>query len=185
MAQITTYGSGKKSKAQEIADAERAKEQRQKEEADRRESLAILADADIKQVAANIVLEKEKTRVPPAQAILGAHAEAKKAQRDADKALLEELVKDHKKGKSTFYRGMKMAIGAALKDMKRSQETARVASRLGVTNPITSGVMGVGESSGVIQDRVRFVEAICKKFALRYRATGHISEDDFESPVGV
>ncbi len=77
-----------------------------------------------------------------------------------------------------------MAIGAALKDMERSQETARIAIRLGVTNPITSGVMGVGQASGVIRDKVKFVEAVCKRFAIRYRAIGSISADDFESPVG-
>ena len=94
------------------------------------------------------------------------------------------LMEDHKRGKRTFYTGMKMAFGAALRDMERSQETARIASRLGVTNPITSSVMGVGEASGVIQNKVKFIEAVCRRFAMRYRAIGHISAEDFESPVG-
>ena len=184
MAQIKTYGPDKKTEAQKIADAERKKEREQKEEFDRRESLAAVADADIKKTAAEIVLEKEKNMVRPDQAISIAHAEAKKAQREEDEARLGELMEAHKKGKRTFYTGMKMALGAAMKDMERSQETARIASRLGVSNPITAGVMGVGEASGVIQDKVRFVEAVCKRFAVRYRAIGSISADDFESPVG-
>jgi hypothetical protein len=130
------------------------------------------------------VLEKEKNRIPPDVDILMKHEEAKKAQREADEARLVELVEEQKKGKKTFYTGMKMAFGAAMKDMERSQETARIASRLGVSNPITSSVMGIGQASGMIQDKVRFVEAVCKRFAIRYRAIGSISADDFESPVG-
>lgn len=184
MAQIKTYGSGRKSKAQEIADAERASETKQRLDAERRATLAAVADADIKKVAAEIVLEKEKNRVPADVEILKKHAEAEKARLDAEKERLEELMEEHRKGKKTFYTGMKMAFGAALKDMERSQETARIASRLGMSNPITSGVMMVGESTGVYQDKVRFVEALCKRFAIRYRAIGSISADDFESPVG-
>ena len=184
MTQIRTYGSGKQTEAQKIAAEERKRETAQIKETERQKTLRAAADAEVNKVAAEIVLEKEKTRVPPDQAILKAHAEAKKAQRDGDKARLEELVAEHKKGKRTFYTGMKMALGAAMKDMPRSQETARIASRLGVTNPITSGVMGVGEASGMIQDKIRFVEAVCKRFAVRYRAIGSISADDFESPVG-
>jgi len=182
MAQIKTYG--RKTKAQDAADAERAEETKQRLDAERRATLATVADADIKRVAAEIVLEKEKNRIPPDGEILKKHAEAKKARLDADKERLDVLMKEHKKGKKTFYTGMKMAFGAAMKDMARSQETARIASRLGVSNPITSGVMMVGESTGVYQDKVRFVEAICKRFAVRYRAIGSISADDFESPVG-
>lgn len=185
MAQIKTYSDGRKTAAQEIADEERRREKLQIAETERRATLAAAADADIRKVAAEIVLEKEKNIIPPDVDILQKHAEAKKAQRDADAALLLELMEDHKKGKAMFYRFMKSAIGVALRDMERSQETARVAARLGVTNPITSGVMGVGEASGVIQDRVRFVEAICERFAKRYRAIGSISGDDFESPVGM
>ena len=181
MSQIKTHGTGIKSEAQKIADAERKKERGQKEEAERRASLAAVADADIQKEAAKIVLEKEKNRVPPDTT---KHEEEKKEQRVADTERLTQLIADHIKGKRTFYTGMKMAFGAALKDMERSQETARLAVRLGVTNPITSGVMGVGQASGVIRDKVRFVEAICKRFAIRYRAIGSISADDFESPVG-
>ncbi len=184
MSQITTYSRGKKGEAQKIADEERKREKAQKLESERQASLAAGADADIQKVAAKIVLEKEKKVVPPDKAKLKAHEEEKKAQREADTARLEELVQDHRKGKRTFYAGMKMAIGAALKDMERSQETARIAIRLGVTNPITSGVMGVGQASGVIRDKVKFVEAVCKRFAVRYRAIGSILADDFESPVG-
>ena len=184
MAQKKTYSSGRKSKADKQWDDDLLREKKQTLAADRRASLAAVADADIQRVAADIVLEKEKNIVPPDQAILKEHAEAKKAQREADEARLEELMEEHKKGKKTFYGAMKMAFGAAMKDMERSQETARIASRLGVSNPITSGVMGVGQASGMIQDKVRFVEAVCKRFAIRYRAIGSISADDFESPVG-
>ena len=184
MAQIKTYQSGKKTKAQEIADTERKKELEQIAVTEQRETLRAAADADVNKVAAQIVLEKEKNIVPPDQSILKEHAEAKKAQRDADEGRLKELVEEKKKGHRAFYAGMKMAIGAALKDMERSQEAARIASRLGITNPITSSVMGVGDTTGVHQDKVRFVEAICQRFAVRYRAIGHISADDFESPVG-
>jgi len=184
MAQIKTYGSDRKSRAQKIADAERQKEMMQKEESDRRASLSAMADAEIQKVAADIVLEREKKIVPPDPAVLRAHAEEKQAQRDADKARLDELVEEHKKGKAMFYRFMKSAISVALRDMERSQETARISSRLGVSNPITSGIMGVGNATGVHQDKVIFVEAICKRFAMRYRAIGHISADDFESPIG-
>ena len=184
MAQIKTFGSGKISEAQRIADEERKRETAQIKVTERQETLAAVADADIQKIAAGIVLEKEKNMVRPDQAITMAHAEAKKAQRYRDETLLEELVAEHKKGKRTFYTGMKMALGAAMKDMERSQETARIASRLGVSNPITSGVMGVGNASGMIQDKVRFVEAICKRFAVRYRAIGSISAEDFESPIG-
>ena len=184
MAQIKTYGSGKKTKAQEQWDEERSKEKKQKEAADLQATLAAVADADIRNVAANIVLEKEKNLVPPDVDILRKHEEEKQEQRSADRKRLEILFKAHQRDKRTFYTGMKMAFGAAMKDMKRSQETARLASRLGMSNPITSGVMGIGTSSGVIQDRVRYVEAICKRFAVRYRAIGSISEDDFESPIG-
>ena len=147
-------------------------------------SLKTRASEDIQREAAKIVLEKEKKTPPPDTSKARAHEEEKKAQREADEALLVELMEDHKRGRRTFYTGMKMAFGAALRDRERSQETARIASRLGLTNPITSSVMGIGEASGVIQDRVRFVEAVCKRFAVRYRAIGHISAEDFESPVG-
>ena len=102
-----------------------------------------------------------------------------------DEKHLELLVKNHEEAKGTFYRGMKMAFGAALKDMPRAVEAGHIASRLGIRNPITSGVMGVGEGSGVIQDKIRFVEAILAKFGKRYRATGSIDRDSFESPTGV
>ena len=184
MSQIKTHGTGIKSEAQKIADAERKKERDQKEEAERRESLAAVVDADIQKEAAEIVLEREKKSVPIDTAKVMAHEEEKKAQRVADTERLTQLIADHIKGKRTFYTGMKMAFGAALKDRERSQETARIAIRLGVTNPITSGVMGVGQASGVIQDKVKFVEAVCKRFAIRYRAIGSISAEDFESPVG-
>lgn len=184
MSQVKTYGSGRKTKAQEIADAERQRELMQIKEADLRASLLAVADTEIQKVAADIVLEKEKKVVPPDPAILKAQAEEKQAQREADEVLLTALVEEHEKDKAMFYRFMKSAMTAALRDMERSQETARIASRLGRTNPITSGVMGVGEASGVIQDQVKFVEAICKRFAIRYRAIGSISADDFESPVG-
>ncbi len=184
MTQIKTYSTGRKTEAQKIADEERKRETTQTEKTERRETLRAAADAEVSRVAAEIVLEKEKNRVPPDQAVLKKHAEAKKAQRDADKEHLAELVEAHKKGKRTFYTGMKMALGAALKDIERSQEAARLSVRLGVSNPITSSVMGVGQASGVIHDKVKFVEAICKRFAIRYRAIGSISADDFESPVG-
>ena len=184
MTQIKTYGSGKPSEAQRIANEERKKEKRQKEDAERRESLRTRASEDIQREAAKIVLEKEKKTPPPDTSKVKAHEEAKKAQREDDEARLVGLMEDHKRGKRTFYTGMKMAFGAALRDMERSQETARIASRLGVTNPITSSVMGVGEASGVIQNKVKFIEAVCRRFAMRYRAIGHISAEDFESPVG-
>lgn len=107
-----------------------------------------------------------------------------KTQRQTDMDRLADLVLEHEKGKTTFYTGMKMAFGAALKDMDRSLEAANIARRLGINSPITAGVMGVGEGSGVIQDRIRFVEAILATFAKRYRATGFIDKDNFESPVG-
>lgn len=184
MSQITTYSGGKKGEAELRAEAERAKEKSQKEDAERKASLEAATSADIKKVAAEIVLEKEKKVVPPDTAKVMAHEEEKKAQREADMDRLAELVEEHKKGKRTFYTGMKMAFGAALKDRERSVEAGRIAVRLGVSHPITSGVMGVGQASGVIQDKVRFVEAILAKFAKRYRAIGHISAEDFESPVG-
>ena len=184
MTQIKTYGSGKISEAQRIANEERAKEKRQKKDPERRESLTRKASEDVQLEAARIVLKREEKKPPPDKVEAKAREEEKKALREDDEAHLAELMEDHKRGKRTFYTGMKMAFGAALRDRERSQETARIASRLGVTNPITAGVMGVGEASGVVQDRVRFVEAVCKRFAVRYRAIGHISADDFESPVG-
>lgn len=184
MPQITTYSRGKKGEAQKIADAERKKEKRQKEDAERRASLAAAADADIQKVAADIVLEKEKNIAPPDMSKVQAHEAEKKAQREVDMERLAELVAEHKKGKKTFYTGMKMAFGAALKDRERSVEAGRIAVRLGVSHPITSSVMGIGQASGVIQDKVKFVEAVCERFPKRYRAIGHISAEDFESPVG-
>ena len=184
MTQIKTYGSGRQTEAQKIAAEERKRENKQIAETERQETLSAVADAEVNKIAAEIVLEKEKNIVPPDQALLAEHKEAKEAHRRADVARLEELMKDHKKGKKTFYAGTKMAFGAVMKDMERSQEAAQIASRLGVTSPITSTVMGVGEASGMIQDKVRLVEAVCKMFAKRYRAIGHISADDFESPVG-
>ena len=184
MAQVKTYGTGRKTEAQKIADEERKREKAQIAETERQTTLAAAADADIQKTAAEIVLEREKKVVPIDTAKVMAHEEEKKAQRVADTDRLTQLIADHIKGKRTFYTGMKMAFGAALKDRERSQEAARIAVRLGVTNPITSGVMGVGQASGVIQDRVKFVEAVCKRFAIRYRAIGSISADDFESPVG-
>ena len=184
MTQIKTYRSDRKTEAQKIADEERKREKAQIKEAERRASLAAVADADIQKVAAEIVLEKEKKTTPPDPDILKKHEEEKKAQREADTERLTQLIADHIKGKRTFYTGMKMAFGAAMKDMERSQEAARLSVRLGVSNPITSGVMGVGQASGVIHDKVKFVEAVCKRFAVRYRAIGSISAEDFESPVG-
>ncbi|GAF87063.1 unnamed protein product, partial [marine sediment metagenome] len=163
MTQIKTYRSERKTEAQKIAEEERKRETAQIKADERRASLAAAADADIQKEAAKIVLEKEKKRVPPDTDSIKLHEEEKKAQREADEARLEGLVQEHKKGKRTFYAGMKMAFGAAMKDMERSQEAARLSVRLGVSNPITSGVMGVGEGSGMIQDQVRFVEAVCKR----------------------
>ncbi len=104
---------------------------------------------------------------------------------EQDTQLLADIVLAHEKGKTTFYTGMKMAFGAALKDMDRAVEAGRVASRLGIDNPISAGVMGVGEGSGISQDRVLFVEAILARSGKRYRATGFIDKDHFESPTGV
>lgn len=184
MAQIKTYRSGRKTEAQKIAEEERKRETAQIKERERQESLRAVADAEVNKVAAEIVLEKEKKVVLPDTAKIRAHEEEKKAQREADEARLAELVEESDKDKAMFYRFMKSAMTSALRDMKRSVEAGRIAVRLGVSNPITSGVMGVGQASGVIQDKVRFVEAILARFAKRYRAIGHISADDFESPVG-
>ena len=184
MSQITTYSRGKKGEAQKIADTERKKEKRQKEDAERRASLAASADADIQKVAADIVLEKEKNIAPPDMSKVQAHEAEKKAQREADMERLAELVTEQEKDKAMFYRFIKSAFTAALRDTKRSVEAGRIAVRLGVSNPITSGVMGIGSTTGVLQDKVKFFEAICKRLAIRYRAIGSISAEDFESPVG-
>ena len=184
MAQKKTYSSGRKSKADKQWDDDLLREKKQTLAADRRATLAAVADADIQRVAADIVLEKEKNIEPPDVELLRKHEEAKEERRKTDESRLKFLMVEHEKGKKTFYGAMKMAFGAAMKDMERSQETARIASRLGVSNPITSGVMGVGQASGMIQDKVKFVEAVCKRFAVRYRAIGSIKADDFESPIG-
>jgi hypothetical protein len=112
-------------------------------------------------------------------------SEEELTERERDMQRLADLVLEHEKGKTTFYHGMKMAFGAALRDMGRAVEAGQIAGRLGISSPITSSVMGVGEGSGVIQDRVRFVEAVLAQFGKRYRAVGFIDKDHFESPTGV
>lgn len=112
-------------------------------------------------------------------------SEEEKTERQKDMDRLADIVLEHERGKSTFYQGMRMAFGAALKDMDRSLEAGQIAGRLGISSPITASVMGVSEGSGVIQDKVRFVEAILARFGKRYRATGFIDKDNFESPTGV
>ena len=183
MTQVKTYGTGRKTEAQKIADAERKKEKAQIKERERQETLQAAADADIQKAAAEIVLAREEGRSVDA-AKLGTEVQTSLDERAADRERLDELMEESDKGKAMFYRFMKSAINVALRDMDRSQEVARLAVRLGVSNPLTAGVMGVGQASGVIQDKVRFVEAILKRFAKRYRAIGHISAEDFESPVG-
>lgn len=185
MAQIKTYGSGIKTEAQKIAEAERKKEKRQKEDAERRVSLDAATSADIQKEAAKIVLEKARTTAPPDPAVLEKHAEEKKAQREADEALYEEIMLECDKARKNYYRFATAANNAALKFSPLSQEMSRVCSRLGRTNPITDGVMHVGEPTGVIMDDVRHTEAVWAMFTKRFRAIGRVSAEDFESPVGV
>ena len=107
------------------------------------------------------------------------------APNEEDEALLAALMTEDASDRDMFYRFAKSMITVALRSMDRATEAGRVAGRLGRRNPITTGVMGIGDGSGVIQDRVRFVEAIMARFAKRYRATGSVDQDNFESPTGV
>ena len=105
-------------------------------------------------------------------------------QREADEARLAELVAEHEKGKKMFYGFMKSAITVALRDMQRSIEAGKIALRLGVSNPIVAGVMQIGTGSGLPQSALAFVDAICDKFAKKFRAIGRVSQEEFEYPVG-
>ena len=174
MGQKTTYGVPRETEADRIAAAERAKEKARIEKAELDASLEAVADEEIrKRVVEEVRKREEKRNGEPVEAVkLATETASILAQRGADKTRLEKLMKEHKRGKQTVYTGMKMAVGALLKDMERSVEAGRIASRLGMTNPIRSSVMGVGDGTGVIQDKMTFVKKFLDKFAQMYRENG-------------
>ena len=175
MAQKTTYGVPRETKADRIAKAERAKEKARMDKAELDASLEAVAAEEIrKEVVERVRKQEEKRRngEPIEAAKLATETAAAIAQRGADKSRLDKLMKEHKRGKQTIYTGMKMAIGALLKDMERALEAGRIANRLGIPNPLRSSVMGIGDGTGVIQDKVAFVEKFLSTFAQLYRKTG-------------
>ena len=174
MGQKTTYTKPRETEANRIAKAERAKEKARMAETERRETLAAAVDIEMKRQTAETVREQmEKRNGEPINAAkLATEASAKLAQQGVDRARLDELAELHEKVSKTFFGGMKMALGAALKDMGYAMEAGQIASRSGRSNPIRSGVMGVSDGTGVIQDKMRFVDEILLTFAERYRKSG-------------
>ncbi len=183
MAQKTTFSQPRETKADRIAARERAKEDARIARAAEQASLQAVADEETRQVAADIVRERMEKRngAPVDTEALAEQAEERLAQRGADEARLEALMKEHERGIKTFYTGMKMALGSALKDQDRSLEAGRIAARLGRANPIRTTVMQLGDGLGVVQDNVRFVDEVCAKFAELYRKnSGQIDRSYFE-----
>ena len=174
MGQKTTYSVPRETEADRIAKAERDKEKARIAEAELRETLTAAVVAEERRKTAEIVREQmEKRNGEPINAAkLTTETSANLAQMGVDEARLEELMNLHKKVPKTFFSGMKMALGAALKDMEYAMEAGRIASRLGKSNPIQAGVMGVSDGTGIIQDKVRFVEEILSTFTENYRKSG-------------
>jgi len=183
MAQKTTFSVARETEADRIAARERAKEDARIARTEEMETLQAIADEEIKRTAAEIVRERMEKRNGASidTAALAEQAEERLAQREADEARLEALVKEHDKGIKTFYVGMRMAFGSAMKDQDRSLEAGRIAGRLGRGNPIRTTVMQLGDGMGVVQDNVRFVDEVCAKFAELYRKnSGQIDRDYME-----
>ena len=174
MAQKTTYSQPRETEADRIAKAERAKEKARMAKTEQMETLAAAVDAEMKrEIAEKVQKQIEKRDGAPINTVkLTSERAAKLAQQGVDRARLDELVELHDRVGDTFLRGMKMALGAALKDMEYAMEAGRIASRSGESNPIRAGVMGVSDGTGVIQDKMRFVAEILKTFAERYQKSG-------------
>lgn len=180
MGQINTYGSGKVTEADKRATAERAKESARIAKAERRANALAGAEAKTAKLLTEHILRKEAKR-PPVEDT--EQHEVDEALREADEALLAEWVAEDKRNTNTFYVGMKMAMGAALKASPRSVEAGLLAGKYGWNNSLTAGVMGISDGVGVIQDKLKYQEAILEKFARLLKGNnGAIDAGYFEDP---
>ncbi len=178
---ITTRGSEIKTEAQKRAEEERARESAQLAEAQRQETLRAAADAGVQKVAAEIVLEKERQR----QGIAPLEAEERPEEREEDEARVEKLMDEHRRGISTSYRGLNMFFTPAMKDRARSVEAGLTAGRLGRSNPLTVGLMSIGDGVGIIQNELDYKIAICERMIVLLRAHGGLIDKDlWESYIG-
>jgi hypothetical protein len=100
--------------------------------------------------------------------------------REEKQARLDELMAEHRKGVDTSYRGLKMLFAPIWKDQERCLEAGKLAGELGISNPLTTTMMGVGEGAGVPQDRIHLFDLICDRLKRQYRANGIIDKDKFE-----
>ncbi|KKN37303.1 hypothetical protein LCGC14_0765020 [marine sediment metagenome] len=179
MTQINTYGTGKVTEADKRAAAERAREAQQIAEAERLDTAVAGADAEAAKLIAEDILRREEKRVPPPEP--GSQAEA--AEREEDEARLAKLIVQDKRNTKTFYSGMKMAMGAALKASPRSVEAGLLCGKHGWNNPLAEGLMGISDAVGVPQDKLKYQEALLEKFArLLHGNNGTIDKDYFENP---
>ena len=110
-------------------------------------------------------------------------AAADRWERAEDEARLKELVAKDERNTNTYYSGMKMAHGAALKAQARSIEAALLCGKHGWNNPLAEGLMGISDAVGVPQDKLKYQEALLEKFArLLHGNNGTIDKDYFENP---
>ena len=169
MAQKTTYTKAQETKADRIAKAERTKEKARIEKAGRLASLNTVVDAEVLEVAAEIVAERKANGAPVDTVKLEAIAKARVADREDDKALYEKKMARRTQLIRNFYNFSKSAENAFLEFAELSADMAAVCKRLNKPNPIRTSVMGVSDGTGVIVDPIRHTEEVWRKFIMLYR----------------
>ena len=181
MAQKTTYSVHAETEYDRRTKAERARERGRIAEAERQATLRAAGLASLGKVATDVALAKEQNVAPPDPAKLAEEAEQRRVQRQADEARLAELVKKHKHEIALFYRRMESALEGVEKDKSYADEARMISARLGISNPVSTTVMQVGDGVGFTADRALFVEQLLTRFVERYRLSGgQVIPDAFE-----
>ena len=179
--QINTYGSGRVTEAQRRVAKERAKEQAQIAEAERREALLAAGKGALDKVAIDLAIEAEQNVAPPDPAKLAAEAKEKRALRDADETRLAELLKEWNANRDAQYVGAEMMFDAIFRDMELGLEAMNLAAQLGINNPIQTTMMKIGGQLGIPQNRLNLMEIVFKTFINKYQGAGKIDQAYFES----
>lgn len=181
MAQKTTYSKPIETEADRIAKAERAKEKARIAETERLASLKAVVDAEVLNVAAEIVAERGKNGPPVDTVKLEAQAEARLAQHLEDEALYDAILEERDAALANYYRFAKAATTSVFKFVELSSDIAPVCRRLNKANPIRASVMGVSDGTGVITDPIRHTDEVWQKFIKLYRVeSGQIDMDTWE-----
>ena len=180
MGQINTYGSGRVTEAQRRVAKERAKEQAQISEAERREAQLAAGKGVLEKVAIDLAIEAEQNVAPPDPAKLAAEAKEKRALREADETRLAELVKEWNANRDAQYAGAEMMLGAIFRDMELGLEAMNLAAQLGINNPIQTTMMKIGGQLGIPQNRLNLMETVFETFIKKYQGAGRIDRANFE-----